>query len=246
MEFLKIVKPVAGTRWVIADIHGCAMTLKRLVQDRISLGKEDHLYLLGDYINRGPDSCGVIDFILDLKSKDYQVFALRGNHEQMLIDFHQKEKTEEELSIPRLHRYKSLTNPNQKILPEYEYFFLNLPYYFELNDFLLSHAGFNFHHPYPFSDYDSMLWQRKAKPDVEKQKGKTIIHGHNIVTLSEIKQAIGLRDRIIPLDNGCYYGITKPIANGIYSNLCALNLDSYELIVQECIDTREKNNTDRI
>ena len=52
----------------------------------IKLQKEDTLYLLGDYINKGPDSKGVIDFIFSLREEHFNVFCLRGNHEQYLID----------------------------------------------------------------------------------------------------------------------------------------------------------------
>lgn len=44
----------------IADIHGCYRTFLRLLE-QIGLGRQDNLYLLGDYIDRGPDSKGVID-----------------------------------------------------------------------------------------------------------------------------------------------------------------------------------------
>lgn len=50
------------SRYAISDIHGCAKTFKNLLR-RISFSKEDVLYLLGDYIDRGPDSKGVIDHI---------------------------------------------------------------------------------------------------------------------------------------------------------------------------------------
>jgi len=49
-------------RFTISDIHGCAETFKKLL-NRISFSKEDVLYLSGDYIDRGPDSKGVIDHI---------------------------------------------------------------------------------------------------------------------------------------------------------------------------------------
>jgi len=71
-------------KYVISDIHGCAKTFKALV-DRISFSREDELYLLGDYIDRGPDSKGVIDHIWDLLETGYTVHCLTGNHEQMFL-----------------------------------------------------------------------------------------------------------------------------------------------------------------
>ena len=68
-------------RWVIPDIHGYLNTLKSLIENRISLTKEDTLYFLGDYIDRGPNSKGVIDYIMSLQDQDYDIHCLRGNHE---------------------------------------------------------------------------------------------------------------------------------------------------------------------
>jgi serine/threonine protein phosphatase 1 len=53
--------------FVIGDIHGCADELRYLV-DRLPLASGDRLVFLGDYIDRGPDSRGVVSFLLDLKN----------------------------------------------------------------------------------------------------------------------------------------------------------------------------------
>ena len=72
------------SKYAISDIHGCIATFKTLL-DKIKFSKEDELYLLGDYIDRGPDSKGVIDHIWYLQKSGYQVHCLRGNHENMLL-----------------------------------------------------------------------------------------------------------------------------------------------------------------
>ncbi|MCK5774959.1 MAG: serine/threonine protein phosphatase, partial [Bacteroidales bacterium] len=71
-------------RWVIPDIHGYAKTLKSLLA-QIRPAKEDHLIFLGDYIDRGPDSKGVIDEIMRLQNEGHRVTALMGNHESFLL-----------------------------------------------------------------------------------------------------------------------------------------------------------------
>jgi len=79
-----------GAIYVIPDIHGCLEQLelicKRIIPLRRSDGGKDKLVFLGDYIDRGPDSYGVIEFLISLK-KDYgdQIVFLRGNHEDMLL-----------------------------------------------------------------------------------------------------------------------------------------------------------------
>ena len=60
----------------ISDIHGCARTFKKLVLEKVVLDKQDTLFLLGDYINKGPDSKGVLDFIFELKNSGFNVQCL--------------------------------------------------------------------------------------------------------------------------------------------------------------------------
>jgi len=55
--------------FIIGDIHGCCKTCKKLILEKINIQKSDKIYCLGDYVDRGPDSKGVIDFILQLRKK---------------------------------------------------------------------------------------------------------------------------------------------------------------------------------
>lgn len=69
----------------IGDIHGCAITMDALL-DRIQPGPDDTLIFIGDYIDRGPDSKGVIDRLIRLREEQECVF-LRGNHEELLLGY---------------------------------------------------------------------------------------------------------------------------------------------------------------
>ncbi|MEL6721291.1 MAG: metallophosphoesterase, partial [Bacteroidota bacterium] len=53
-------------KYAISDIHGCSKSFQALLE-KINFSPKDELYLLGDYIDRGPDSKGVIDHVLSLK-----------------------------------------------------------------------------------------------------------------------------------------------------------------------------------
>lgn len=64
--------------FAIADIHGCCRTFRHLLE-QIGFGKQDTLYLLGDYIDRGPDSRGVIETILELVREGYDIRPHMGN-----------------------------------------------------------------------------------------------------------------------------------------------------------------------
>jgi len=70
-------------RFVIGDIHGCSKALRTLLES-ISPTPDDQLVFLGDYIDRGPDSRGVIDLMISVP-KATRMIALRGNHELMLM-----------------------------------------------------------------------------------------------------------------------------------------------------------------
>ncbi|MBX2843136.1 MAG: metallophosphoesterase, partial [Flammeovirgaceae bacterium] len=83
--YFHIPKTKTGRRFVIADIHGCYQSFKELIK-KIELRKEDQLFLLGDFVDRGPNSSGVFNVIFSLLKNEFQVFPLRGNHEQMLIE----------------------------------------------------------------------------------------------------------------------------------------------------------------
>ena len=71
---------------VIGDVHGCYYTLKDLVENYWD-PQQDYLVQLGDLINKGLHSAKCVKYWLKLEEKyPYQVFLLRGNHEQMYIN----------------------------------------------------------------------------------------------------------------------------------------------------------------
>ena len=69
--------------FAIGDIHGC-LTALQVLERELVFGDGDTVVTLGDYVDRGPDSRGVIDLLLDLR-KRCRVVALRGNHEIMML-----------------------------------------------------------------------------------------------------------------------------------------------------------------
>jgi serine/threonine protein phosphatase 1 len=73
---------------VIGDIHGCSRALD-LILAAVKPTADDHLILLGDYVDRGPDSSGVMQRLLALE-KQCRLTALRGNHEKMMVDARSK------------------------------------------------------------------------------------------------------------------------------------------------------------
>ena len=67
--------------WVVGDVHGYFSTLKALIE-RISLGENDHVVMLGDLIDRGPESANIVEYV----RTSGNLHSIRGNHEQMMIE----------------------------------------------------------------------------------------------------------------------------------------------------------------
>lgn len=220
--------------FVISDIHGCSRTFVSLIENVIQLRKDDRLFLLGDYIDRGPDSKGVIDYILRINKLGFQTICLRGNHEEMLLkSIHDDsylslflnnggDKTFESFRIRAVNELQA----------EYIDFFRSTKYYAVQDHFLLVHAGINFEAPDPLGDLDSMLWIRNFKAK-NNPLNKIIIHGHTPVSLIEIRESLSRVASLqeINIDNGCVFGL-----NEFYGHLCCLELEALRLHVQPNID----------
>lgn len=72
----------------IGDIHGCSIALRALL-DAVQPGPEDLVVTMGDYLDRGPDSAGVMEILLKLEGAT-QLKPLLGNHEILFLDAHAK------------------------------------------------------------------------------------------------------------------------------------------------------------
>src|SRR5690242_16898372 len=69
---------------VIGDIHGYSEVLRQLLA-AVAPTPADQIITLGDYVDRGPDSRGVLDQLVALQ-KTGRLVALRGNHDQMMLE----------------------------------------------------------------------------------------------------------------------------------------------------------------
>src|SRR5947207_3525727 len=73
--------------YVVGDIHGCARELDALLEG-LPLAGGDTLAFIGDYVDRGPDSRGVVDRLLALRARtDLRTIFLKGNHEDMCLAY---------------------------------------------------------------------------------------------------------------------------------------------------------------
>ena len=231
--FYQLNKPKKGRRLVIPDIHGCYCTLLGLIKE-INLTKDDHLFFLGDFIDRGPLSNAVLDDVMNLHELGFNIFPLRGNHEQMLLDAERMDPVNVLYQYLEFNNTKDLLDESNGIKSQYIEFMDMLPYYYELEDFYLVHAGFNFNVENPFLEYDDMIWIRNYSANSRILKGKKVVHGHTPKNLEDIKDAIERDKMVIPLDNGCVYynAYGMDISEWNLGNLLCLNLDTMELTVK--------------
>lgn len=211
----------AGKTWVIGDVHGYANTLRTLI-GKIELQKEDRLILLGDLIDRGPDSKGVIDVVLELRSSGYDVECIMGNHDYMMLNAQEEELGNGKSFLRFLKKdvvrknwfnmggdstMKSFAAKRMiEVDTSYYDFIEGMYHYLEDDKYFYVHAGFDFENSEPFEDVQSMMWIRDFKVNTNLTKGKKVIHGHTPVDIDFIKDVIDNpdRDHFIALDNGVY------------------------------------------
>lgn len=188
----------------VGDIHGCLKTFRALVWDKLQLNASDHLILLGDIIDRGPDSKGVIDEIFAIKERRIRVQVLQGNHEEMMINASQNNESNDYWL--RNGGQETLDSFGAKQVSEipttYLDFIRHTELYIETAYTIFVHAGLNFNKEDPFSDYDAMKWIRKMEVDPAKIGNRTIVHGHVPAPLPLL---LKLRKFNINIDAGCVY-----------------------------------------
>jgi serine/threonine protein phosphatase 1 len=90
----------------IGDIHGCSRALESLL-GAVAPQSDDLIVTLGDYVNRGPDSRGVVEQLIALESRCH-VVALLGNHDQTLLEARAQALAEKVPGVPQASRDSSI------------------------------------------------------------------------------------------------------------------------------------------
>ncbi|MBW1981888.1 MAG: serine/threonine protein phosphatase [Deltaproteobacteria bacterium] len=204
---------------VIGDIHGCLQKLEALMQRIDPRPGRDQLVFLGDYIDRGEDSYGVLDYLVEVKKKYPQTIFLMGNHEKMFLDFLAGEEQALFLHnggvstlknyLDKLDNFNAATGEDwaahvlEHLLPEAHKEFLEdlLPYY-ETEDFIMVHAGLREGVPLEKQSLEDLVWIREEFLYSEKDFGKRVIFGH-----TPFARPLVLFNKI-GIDTGAVYGNT--------------------------------------
>ncbi|MEM1126451.1 MAG: pyruvate kinase [Bacteroidota bacterium] len=220
----------SGRRLVVGDVHGCLRTLSALL-DRLALTRSDQVFLLGDYVNKGPHSAQVIELLEELMGDGYALFPLRGNHEQMWLQAAQA-GPQACLDLAERQQAEDLLDAADSLTPRYRAFMEACPFFARLEDALLVHGGFDFSSADPFHPVAEMLTIRDYPVDEGATGGRRIYHGHQPTTLTEIQAALANGAPHVSLDNGCvYYGEREDLGR-----LLAYDLDSHTLIAQSFVE----------
>jgi serine/threonine protein phosphatase 1 len=191
--------------FVIGDIHGCLSMLRRLIDQIPWNPSKDRLIFIGDYIDRGNDSPGVIEYVINLMQISPNVQCLIGNHEQMLLDYLSGKDLQTYIlngggatlmSYDRARRSK-----NDPLIPSSHIEFLSslLPM-IELEDYYIVHAGFRPNVPIEDQDLFDMLWIRNEFLLSEYDFGKVVIFGH-----TPFNNPVVMKNKI-GIDTGAVYG----------------------------------------
>lgn len=204
--------------FAIGDIHGCSKTFEAMLFDRIEIQKSDQIFCIGDYIDRGKDSKGVIDIILTLREEGFSIHTLRGNHEQMMLDaFTDDEAMDIWLSNGGVATLKSFEIKSLSDLPDrYLSFFIETNFYLEKDKYIFAHAGLNFNNENIFEDKDAMLWIRYFDSYQPSLKNQLLIHGHTPEPLDYILNQTG---NCINIDGGCVFAHKPNLGNLVAINL---------------------------
>ncbi len=231
--------------YAISDIHGCLNTFKALIE-KIALQKTDTLYLLGDLIDRGPNSKDVMDLVMDMQADGYDIQVIQGNHEYMFLETlnetipycwdwrrYQLWIKNGGITVMMNFGYKRIDDL-KGIDKKYDTFVRNLVTHVELDKYILVHAGINFKEEDIYKDKMSLHSIRNWYESIDKNKigDKIIIHGHSPRRFDTLEDDIReMKYPAINIDCGCVYDMHTKIGR-----LCALNLETLKPVFQENVD----------
>ncbi|NBC27107.1 MAG: serine/threonine protein phosphatase [Bacteroidetes bacterium] len=213
----------------IGDVHGCVKSLQALWKKLEPYDEYVHLFV-GDYIDRGPSSKEVVDFLLEVKNDRKTVF-LRGNHELMLLDSLETGSTRSWMlngGKTTLESYGK--NASVEDIPEEHIeFYRKTRLYYETEEYFFVHAGI----PPSMtvqqsvedrSVHDYFLWGREHLNAFSPPWEKTVVFGHT-------PQPFPIQQKgMIGIDTGCVYN--RP---GL-GKLTCVRLPEKKFTQQTCLD----------
>jgi serine/threonine protein phosphatase 1 len=199
---------MSGDIYAIGDIHGSLASLERLMEKINPDLQRARLLFVGDYIDRGPRSKGVVDYIIRLKNlaPSGQVICLKGNHEAMFLDFLQGREKEFFLfngGLATLEDYwgdEWLDQENLVLPPDHRQFYEDLQLYYETADYIFVHGGLKPGVALADQQEEDLLWIRGEFITSQEDFGRRVIFGH-----TPFRQPLIMPNKI-GIDTGAVYG----------------------------------------
>jgi len=191
--------------FAVGDVHGCSTALKTLIET-IAPGPDDTLVFLGDVIDYGPDTRGVIEQLIGL-SNQCRVILIQGNHEEMLFKAvvnRDDRRYWESCGGVTTRRNHPECGDDELILPKHLAFLRERCLdYFETDRFLFLHANYYPNRPMPEQSGHTLRWEPVDPHRMARHySGKTAIVGHTTRTDGEVLD-LGF---LIMIDTGAAMG----------------------------------------
>jgi serine/threonine protein phosphatase 1 len=212
---------MTGLTFAIGDIHGCLDKLRRLlaVCEARAGGAPARYVFLGDYIDRGPDSRGVIVLLMRREAAEPgAVVCLRGNHEQMAIMAHDSARhmplwLQNSGEITQRNYWRT----NGRIEDDHLAWLRALPYCHDDGLRFYVHAGIDLAAPLDRQQGEVMIWMREPflSHCDEVDRGRFIVHGHTPLLTGQPD----LRRRRLNLDTGAVIG--GPLTAAVFDDRSA-------------------------
>jgi serine/threonine protein phosphatase 1 len=203
--------------YTIGDIHGCLDQLQRLVElcEQDAEFHRSKFIFLGDYIDRGSDSRGVIEFLMNLqKWSPDEIICLRGNHEQLLLDALEGEDAEINwLSNGGEATLRSYRASRAAELPSTHLNWIrSLPFFHDDGERYFVHAGVDPDRPLDQQRSRDLMWIRKPFLSSDKDFGRLIVHGHTPIQSGVPDQRLNR----LNIDTGAVYG--RSLTAAVFTN----------------------------
>jgi serine/threonine protein phosphatase 1 len=213
--------PPGAALYAIGDIHGHSQLLERLLEParrEAAAGKTVMVVGLGDYVDRGPDTPGVVDRLLDIAhAPNVEARFLRGNHDQLLLDFladHSMGPYWQRVGGHETLQSYGVEPPDSRghmdawreardlfaanLPPAHLEFYRGLNFSFIWGDYFFAHAGAQPGIPLEQQTAQDLMWIRKVFLEDDRPFDRIVVHGH---TPAEEAHA---DHRRIGLDTGAY------------------------------------------
>jgi serine/threonine protein phosphatase 1 len=189
----------------IGDIHGCALALRALVSI-LEPQPSDTIITLGDCVDRGPDSRGVIEELIALRERCHLV-SLLGNHEEMMLNFMDgKPQPDDWLEVGGAATVESYRDADGKMNPipnSHEEFIRSWGDYYETSSHFFAHGSYDPECPLGQQHWQTMRWQSLKHGIPEPHvSGKTAVVGHTSQKSGEILNV----GHLLCIDTFCWGG----------------------------------------